>query len=104
VDILPKHRPYNCAIDLQDTAQPPFSPIYNLSQNELLALKDQIEENLAKNFIQHSKSPANAPIFFVKRKDGSLWMCVDYCGLNKIMVKNRYPDLRLIFGFLDQLG
>ena len=98
MDILPKHKLYNCAIDLQDIAQPPFSPIYNLLQNELLILKDLIEENLAKNVIQHSKSQANAPIFFVKRKDGSLWMSVDYCGLNKIMVKNRYPNLRLIFG------
>jgi hypothetical protein len=51
VDILPEHRPYNCAIDLQDGAQLPFGPIYNLSQNELLALKDYIKENLAKNFI-----------------------------------------------------
>jgi hypothetical protein len=88
---------------LQSGAQPPFGPIYNLSQNELSELKDYIEENLAKNFIQHSKSPAGAPIFFVKKKDGSLWMCVDYRGLNKITVKNRYP-LPLISGLLDQLG
>jgi hypothetical protein len=72
VDILPKHRPYDCVIDLQDGAQPPFGPIYNLSQNELSALKDYIEENLAKNFIRYSKFPAGAPIFFVKKKDGSL--------------------------------
>jgi hypothetical protein len=44
VDILPKHRPYDCAIDLQDGAQPPFGPIYNLSQNELSTLKNYIEE------------------------------------------------------------
>jgi hypothetical protein len=54
-DILPEHRSYDCTIDLQDRAQPPFGPIYNLSQNELLALKDYIKEDLAKNFIQHSK-------------------------------------------------
>jgi len=102
-DILPEHRPYDCAIDLQDGAQPPFGPIYNLSQNELVALKEYIEENLAKNFIRHSKSPAGAPILFVKKKDGSLRMCVDYRGLNKITVKNRYP-LPLISGLLDQLG
>jgi hypothetical protein len=51
VDILPKHRPYDCTIDLQDGTQPLFGPIYNLSQNEFLELKDYIEENLAKNFI-----------------------------------------------------
>ena len=56
-----------------------------------------------KNFIRHSKSPARAPILFVKKKDGSLRMCVDYCGLNKITVKNRYP-LSLILGLFDQLS
>jgi hypothetical protein len=71
-DILPEHRLYDCAIDLQNGAQPPFGPIYNLSQNELLALRGYIEENMAKNFIQHSKSPIGAPILFVKKKDGSL--------------------------------
>jgi hypothetical protein len=67
-----------------------------------LALKDYIEKNLAKNFIRHSKSLTGAPIFFVKKKDGSLQMCVDYRGLNKIEVKIRYP-LPLISGLLDQL-
>lgn len=102
-DMLPEHRPYDCAIDLQEGTHPPFGPIYNLSQDELSALKDYIEENLAKNFIRHSKSPAGAPILFVKKKDGSLRMCVDYRGLNKITVKNRYP-LPLISGLLEQLG
>lgn len=102
-DILPEHRPYDCAIDLEEGAQPPFGPIYNLSQNELAALREYIDENLAKNFIRHSKSPAGAPILFVKKKDGSLRMCVDYHGLNKITVKIRYP-LPLISGLLDQLG
>ena len=102
-DILPEHRPYDCSIDLQDGAQPSFGPIYNLSQNELSALREYLDENLAKNFIRHSKSPAGAPILFVKKKDGSLRMCVDYCGLNKVTIKNRYP-LPLISGLLDQLG
>jgi hypothetical protein len=67
-----------------------------------LALKDYIEENLAKNFIRHSKSLVGVPILIV-RKDESLRMCIDYCGLNKITVKNRYP-LPLIYGLLNQLG
>jgi len=83
--------------------QPPFGPIYSLSQNELAALRDYLDENLAKNFIRHSKSPARAPILFVKKKDGSLWMCVDYRGLNKVTIKNQY-SLPLISGLLDQLG
>ena len=71
-DMLPQHRPYDCGIDLQEGIQPPFGPIYSLSQNELAALWEYLDENLAKNFIQHSKSPARAPIHFVKKKDDSL--------------------------------
>jgi hypothetical protein len=85
--LLPQHYSYNCTIDLQKGTQPPFGPIYNLSQNELAALQEYLDENLAKNFIRHSKSPVGAPILFVKKKDGSLRMCVDYRGLNKITIK-----------------
>ena len=53
-DILPEHRLYDCAIDIEDGAQVPFGPIYNLSQDELATLKKYIDENLAKGFIQHS--------------------------------------------------
>lgn len=102
-DTLPEHRPYDCTIDLEPGTEPPFGPIYKLSQTELTALREYIDENLAKNFIQHSKSPAGAPILFVKKKDGSLRMCIDYRGLNKITIKNRYP-LPLISGLIDQLG
>jgi hypothetical protein len=87
VDMLPQHCPYDCAIDLHEGTQLPFGPIYNLSQNELVALRDYLDENLAKNFIRHSKSPIGAPILLVKKKDGSLRMCIDYRGLNKIMIK-----------------
>ncbi len=65
-------------------------------------MRDYLTENLAKGFVQHSKSPAGAPILFVKKKDGSLRLCVDYRGLNKITKKNRYP-LPLISGLLDRL-
>ena len=102
-DIVPQHRPYDYAIELQEGAQPPFGPIYNLSQNELAKLQKYIDKNLSKNFIRHSKSLAGAPILFVEKKDGSLCMCVDYRGLNKAIMKNRYP-LLLISGLLDQLG
>ena len=102
-DILPQHRPYDCAIDIEDGAQVPFGAIYNLSQDELATLKEYIDENLAKGFIRHSKSPTGAFILFVKKKDGSLRMCVDYRGLNKVTIKNRYP-LPLISGLLNQLG
>ena len=101
-DYLLEHRPYDCPIDLQEGASPPFGPIYGLSERELQALRTYLEENLEKGFIQPSKSPAGAPIFFVKKKDGSLRLCVDYRRLNKIIVCNRYP-LPLILELLDQL-
>jgi hypothetical protein len=72
---------YDCPIDLELGKEPPFGPIYNLSQVELAALCGYIDEYLAKKFIQHSKSPTGAPILFVK------------C----------YP-LPLILGLIDQLG
>ena len=98
--MLSEHRPYDCAIDLQEGSQPPFGPIYNLSQTELIELRKYMDENLAKNFILHSKSLAGAPILFVKKKDGSLHMLVDYRGLNKVTKKNRYL-LPLISSLLE---
>jgi hypothetical protein len=102
VDQLPAHRPYDCPIDLEERHSPPFGPIYGLSEPELQAMCDYLTENLAKGFVQHSKSPAGAPILFVKKKDGSLRLCVDYRGFNKITKRNQYP-LPLISGLLDRL-
>ena len=101
-DRLPEHRLYDCPIDLQEGAHPPFGPIYGLAEPELEALREYLKENLAKGFIQPSKSPAGAPILFVKKKDGSLRLCVDYRGLNRVTVRNRYP-LPLIPELLDRL-
>jgi hypothetical protein len=69
---LPEHRLYDCPIDLEEGHSPPFDPMYGLSEPELQALRDYLTENLAKGFVQHSKSPTGAPILFVKKKDGSL--------------------------------
>ena len=102
-DMLPKHRPYNCAIDLQEGLQSPFGPIYNLSQTELMESWKYIHKNIAKNFICDLESLAGIPILFVKKKDGSLRMCVDYRGSNKVTKKNHYP-LPVISSLLEQLG
>jgi hypothetical protein len=101
-DQLPKHHPHDCPIDLEEGHSPPFGPIYGLLEPELQALRDYLTENLAKGFVQHSKSPAGTPILFVKKKDGSLRLCVDYRGFNKITKKNQYP-LPLISSLLDRL-
>ena len=79
-----------------------FGPIYNLSETELQVLKEYIDENLRKRFIQPSTSPFGAPVLFVKKPDGSLRLCIDYRALNRITVKNRYP-LPLISQLLDRL-
>ncbi len=102
-DKLPDHRPnFDHAIEVEPGSQPPFGPIYSLSEVELKVLHEYIQENLQKGFIRHSKSPAGAPILFVKKADGSLRLCVDYRGLNKITIKNRQP-LPLIGEALDRL-
>jgi RNase H-like domain found in reverse transcriptase/Reverse transcriptase (RNA-dependent DNA polymerase)/Integrase zinc binding domain/Chromo (CHRromatin Organisation MOdifier) domain/Integrase core domain len=99
---LPPHRNSDHAIDLEPGSKLPHGRIYNLSEAELAALKAYIETNLANGFIRRSTSPAAAPILFVKKKDGSLRLCVDYRALNKVTVKNRYP-LPLISEMLDRV-
>lgn len=74
--------------------------MYSLSPSELEALRIFIDENVRSGFIKPSNSPHGAPILFVKKKDGSLHLCVDYRGLNKITKKDRYP-LTLISDLLD---
>ena len=71
-DSLPPHRPYDLSIDLEPGKTPPFGPIYSLSEVELKALSEWLEDNLSKGFIRASASPAGAPILFVKKKTGEL--------------------------------
>ena len=84
---------------------PLFSPIYPLSKVEQLALQEFLEKNLANQFICPSQSPMGAPILFIKKKDGSLYLTVNYCSLNKITKKDRYPPpLQGISGPLSTNG
>ena len=87
-------------IALEPGAKPPCRPIYRLSQPEMKELKKQLTELLAKGYIEPSTSAFGSPVLFVKKRDGSLRMCVDYRALNKITIKNRYP-LPLITDLLD---
>lgn len=102
VDNLPPHRPYDMSVDLEDGTTPPFGSIYRLTQAEHTALSEYIDSNLKKGFIRRSTSPAASPILFVRKKTGDLCLCVDYCGLNAITKKNRYP-LPLIDDLLDRV-
>jgi hypothetical protein len=83
-DTLPPHRSsVNLKIDIENGAPPPPSRMYSLSGTELEALRTFIEEHVRIGFIHPSNSPHGAPILFVRKKDGSLRLCVDYRGLNK---------------------
>ena len=86
-----------------DNKQPPYGPIYSLGPVELETLKTYIEANLANSFIRPSKSPAVAPILFVRKKNNSLRLCVNYRELNNLTIKNCYP-LPLISKSLNHLG
>ena len=99
---LPIRRPYDLKIEIEDNQPLPTGPIYSLSETETVALREYIQENLAKGHIRSSSSPGGAPVLFVKKADGSLRLCVDYRKLNKITRKDRYP-LPLILGQLDWL-
>ncbi|GJW16852.1 putative reverse transcriptase domain-containing protein [Tanacetum coccineum] len=81
--------------------QLPRAP-YRLAPSEMKELADQLQELSDKGFIRPSSSPWGAPVLFVKKKDGSLRMCIDYRELNKLTVKNRYP-LPRIDDLFDQL-
>ena len=100
---LPPHRPWDHAIDLQPGKNPPSSRPYSMNQFELKALRDYLNKELAKGFIRVSRSPAAAPVLFVKKPNGDLRFCIDYRGLNSITIKNRY-SLPLITETLSQLS
>jgi hypothetical protein len=79
-------------IDIGDTIFS-YEFIYKLSEIELKVLKKYLDENLERKYIQHFINPVGAFILFILKKNGSFRLCVDYRGLNKIIIKNRYPFL-----------
>ncbi|KAJ8063485.1 hypothetical protein OCU04_007361 [Sclerotinia nivalis] len=90
-DKLPPHRLYDYDIRLQDRAKLPFGALYSISRDELKALQEWLRENLAKGFIRSSSSASASPVLFVKKPNGDLRFCVDYCALNNLSMKDRYP-------------
>lgn len=93
----------NHTIELVNDCQPPYSSIYSLGSMELETLKTYIKNNVANGFIRPFKSLAEAPIFFDKKLDGTLQLCVDYRGLKNLTIKNWYP-LPFVRKLLDWLG
>ncbi|GJS19694.1 putative reverse transcriptase domain-containing protein [Tanacetum coccineum] len=99
---LPPARPVEFQIDLIPGAAPEASAPYRLALSEMKELSEQLQELSKKGFIRPSSSPWGAMVLFVKKKDGSFRMCIDYQELNKLTVKNRYP-LPRIDDLFDQL-
>jgi len=102
-DGLPPKRAVDHKIELEPGTAPPFKSVYKMSVPELQELQRQLTELTDKGYIQPSTSPFGAPVLFVRKKDGSMRMCVDYRALNKATVKNRYP-LPHIETLLEQLS
>ncbi|KAL5760844.1 hypothetical protein ACOSQ2_019682 [Xanthoceras sorbifolium] len=99
---LPPIREIEFAIDVIPGTTPVSITPYRMAPAELKELKLQLQELLDKGFIRPSVSPWGAPVLFVKKKDGTLRLCIDYRQLNKITVKNKYP-LPRIDDLFDQL-
>ncbi|KAL5815789.1 hypothetical protein ACOSQ3_024167 [Xanthoceras sorbifolium] len=99
---LPPQREVEFVIDVVPGTSPVSIAPYRMAPAELKELKIQLQELLEKGFIRPSVSPWGAPVLFVKKKDGSLRLCIDYRQLNKLTVKNKYP-LPRIDDLFDQL-
>ncbi|GKE50491.1 putative reverse transcriptase domain-containing protein, partial [Tanacetum coccineum] len=99
---LPPTRQVEFQIDLVLSAAPASRPPYRLAPSKMQELSTQLQELFDKGFIRSSSSPWGASVVFVKKKDRSFRMCIDYRELNKLTVKNRYP-LSRIHDLFDQL-
>ncbi|KAD7479605.1 hypothetical protein E3N88_02741 [Mikania micrantha] len=99
---VPPDREVEFRIDLKPEAKPVAKAPYRLAPSEMQELMTQLQDLLDKGFIRPSVSPWGAPVLFVKKKDGSFRMCIDYRELNKVTIKNKYP-LPRIDDLFDQL-
>nr|GEZ63959.1 putative reverse transcriptase domain-containing protein [Tanacetum cinerariifolium] len=99
---LPPARQVEFQIDLVPGASPVARALYQLAPAEMQELSTQLQELSDRGFIRPSSSPWGAPVLFVKKKDGSFWMCINYRELNKLTMKNRYLLLR-VDDLFDQL-
>lgn len=99
---LPPPREVDFCIELELGTSPISRAPYNIAPIELKELKLQLQELLDKGFICPSVSPWGSLVLFVKKKDGSMHMCIDYTELNKVKMKNKYP-LPKIDDLFDQL-
>jgi hypothetical protein len=99
---LPPEREVFHTINLEEGHRPPNRPAYRLAPNELAECEKTVDELLKLGLIRPSCSPFASPVLFVRKKDGSLRMVIDYRPLNKITISDRYP-LPRIDDLLDRL-
>jgi len=99
---IPQEREVEFCIDLVPGTAPISKAPYRMAPAELKELKTQLQDLIDKGFIRPSVSPWGAPVLFVKKKDGSMRLCIDYRELNKVTIKNKYP-LPRIEDLFDQL-
>ena len=102
LDVFPEELPgipLKREVDLSIAIVPGTVPMsrapYRMAPTELKELKSQLQELLDKGFIRPSVSPWGGPVLFVKKKDDTLRMCIDYRRINKVTVKNKYPLPRI---------
>ena len=91
-------------IDLIPRTEPISIPPYRMAPADLRKLKAQLEELLSKGFIRPSISPWGAPVLFVKKKDRSLQLCIDYRQLNRVTIRNQYPLPRIVELLINSKG
>lgn len=99
---MPPRRTIDFTIDLVAGTAPISKAPYRMAPAEMAELKEQLEDLLNKGYIRPSASPWGAPVLFVKMKDGSMRLGIDYRELNKVTIKNKYP-LPRIDDLFDQL-
>jgi hypothetical protein len=99
---MPPNRDIEFVIELKPGTTPIYKTPYRMATPELAELKEHIKKLLEKGFIHPSLSPWGAPVIFVPEKDGTQRLCVDYCALYEVTIKNKYP-LPRIDDLFDQL-
>jgi hypothetical protein len=100
---MPPDKDVEFVIELQPGTAPISKRPYRMPPKELAELKVQLQELLDKGYVRPSSSPWGSPALFVKKKDGSLRMCVDYRPLNVVTIKNKYPLPALMFSLINWL-
>ena len=92
---IPLKREVDLAIEIVPRIVPMSRAPYRMAPTKMKELKSQLQELLDKGFIRPNVSPWGAPVLFVKKKDGTLRMCIDYRQINKVTMKNKYPLPRI---------